>query len=105
MRDALAGRPLTWLAEQTGDDYKNLQRWVNGKTEFSVDFVARFCEAVDVAPGWVLGMEPEKRPVDPTVAQEALRRIGAEVDRARAGTIGKEHLVPARHPSAGEPLA
>lgn len=75
LRIGLEGRRLTWLAEATGDDYKNVHRWVSGPTEPPPDFIARYCAAVGVSADWVLLERGTMRAVDPLIAVSVLLQI------------------------------
>ena len=55
---------LTELAQLTGDEYKNVQRWMSGSTEtIPADFVGRYIKAVPVSPLWILTGEGSAEPV------------------------------------------
>lgn len=79
LSDGLDGRPLTWLAERMDDDYKNLQRWVNGTVMPPVDFLVRYCLTMGYSADWLLlGKEP-RIPVPVTDIQKAMDRIVAAI--------------------------
>ena len=78
MRQALDGRPLTWLVEKTGDRWAYVQRWVNGKTQPPIDFFGRFAEATEVSLEWLLLNRGPRKPVplaDAQIKLEAIRKI------------------------------
>lgn len=51
---ALDDWTLKRLAKATGDDYKNVVRWVSEATTVPADFLARYVSAVPVNPVWLL---------------------------------------------------
>jgi hypothetical protein len=54
------GWDLARLAKETGDNYKNVLRWISGDTTVPGDFVGRYIVALPVDPAWLLtGMTPE----------------------------------------------
>lgn len=58
-----AGFTLQKVAELTGENYKNVQRWVAGDTTLPAHFVARFAAALPVDAGWILtGISSERAP-------------------------------------------
>ena len=71
MVEALDGRPLTWLSEELGETYKNVQRWVSGDTAPPVEFVGRFAAGTGTDGHWLL------------TGDGAMRRTGAERDTER----------------------
>lgn len=66
---------LTWLAEQTGDNYKNVQRWVNGNVEPPVDFVVRFCDVTNRRLDYILAGRLPKAIIPPSESERIVQRI------------------------------
>lgn len=71
LNEALHGRTMQWLSEETGESYRNVQRWLGRGKETSTTpahFVARFVAVVPINPGWVLREElpKERRPPEET---------------------------------------
>jgi hypothetical protein len=79
--EGLDGRSLTWLAEKTGDPYKNVQRWVTGKIDPPVDFVARYCKVTDNSADWVMLDYGPRKAFPPGEAQETLAKILGQIPR------------------------
>lgn len=75
-RLVIYGLTLVWLAEKTGDPYKNVQRWIRGKEAVPGDFLGRYVKAVPVNPLWLLTGEGSP---DPTTEDEA--KVKLEVIR------------------------
>lgn len=83
---------LTELAEKTGENYRNVHRWLREDVKVPADFVARFVEVVPVKADWLLTGEGTLEPIPPTNAEMALEQIAAVVDRLRPGTSGRGFL-------------
>lgn len=83
MKQGLDGRMLTWLAERTGDDYKNLQRWITGPSAPPIDFAARYAAATGVSLDWLLTGTGAMWKIEMTIAEAALQQMFAIADRAR----------------------
>ena len=82
LKDGLDGRPLTWLADKTGDSYKNVQRWVSGDTTPPPDFLVRYLEATGWSADWLmLGDGPRRKRKAPDAEariEHALRVLTGE---------------------------
>jgi transcriptional regulator with XRE-family HTH domain len=81
---------LKEVAERTGDDYKNVQRWVSGSTTMPADFLARVVAKVDVDPRWLL-LGPEAndqaRPTSINEPRAAYDAGGAVAEVASVGDV------------------
>lgn len=93
------GWTLARVAEETGDSYKNVQRWIRGTTSPPADFIARYVAAVPVNPVWLLTNEGSPEPIQVGEVERAFLEIARIVDEAR-GAVGPD-TEPG--PSKGEP--
>ena len=82
------GWTLKDLAKEAEEDYKNVQRWVNGTTTTPAAFIARYAAVVPVNAEWLLtGRGDEYAPSRPRDAERVLRGIGALLDAYRSGLL------------------
>lgn len=83
---------LVDLAEKTGENYRNVHRWLREDVKIPADFVSRFVEVVPVNAEWLLTGEGMLEPIPPSTAEMALEQIAQVVDRLRPGTSGRSFL-------------
>jgi hypothetical protein len=80
--EGLDGRPMSWLADKTGDNPKNVQRWIKGEVDPPVDFVPRYCEATDLSIHWVMTGEGPRRSVPLTDVERWIGQMPPDLFRA-----------------------
>lgn len=83
---------LAELAQKTGENYRNVHRWLREEVKVPADFVSRFVEVVPVSAEWLLTGEGTLEPIPPSTAEMALEQIAQIVDRLRPGTSGRSFL-------------
>lgn len=60
----LEGWTLQRLADETGEGYKNVQRWVSGAVTVPAHFITRYAAVVPVDPVWLLTGDGTADPED-----------------------------------------
>lgn len=89
-------RQLRWtladVAAKTGENYRNVHRWLREDVKVPADFVARFVRVVPVSADWLLTGEGTLEPIPPSNAEMALEQIAQIIDRIRPGSSGRSFL-------------
>jgi hypothetical protein len=86
--DGLHGRTMQWLAEETGEPYKSVRRYLGSGTEHSTTpahFVARYVSVVPVNALWVLTGEGPIHRVSPREEAKAVALIARTVHALEEG--------------------
>lgn len=85
------GWDLKEVSERTGDDYRNVQRWIKEDTTIPASFLVRFVAHVPVNPEWLMFGYGGSAPIEPSTKEQVFDIVASFFDDVRkASSEGAE---------------